>query len=316
MFLRRSTSECFNKEHCSSLDSVATLIQNVCNCETKPTWYDWEPYRETRACVGPQYYTSIIKKSYICRNNIFLYVSKKFKHISTTSDRFSCHSRVIHPVNMAIGIAMSTVLFAIFWYVTNESISAGNFKRKHPIISIGLIITGIYLVMSALDSMLVFFLGILLPLAGTRLRQWTADVVDSRSCYFSCQLSRRSLHTHFVCSSFRTFIPEAEESEEQTHQPGRDAQPQANTDGDVPQGIRNATGYILIACVMETGAYVFVRLHMHLKQSSVSCFTIENCIGKADHELVLLCVCGERMLFCCLLTRDIYFVTGATAIFG
>lgn len=67
---------------------------------------------------------------------------------------------------MIYGICVSSVLILIFWYITNESVTASQFKRKHPIVSIILVFAGIYLVMNMLDSMLVFFLGILLPFSG------------------------------------------------------------------------------------------------------------------------------------------------------
>ncbi|GJQ65799.1 hypothetical protein Trydic_g11962 [Trypoxylus dichotomus] len=74
---------------------------------------------------------------------------------------------VIHPVKMIYGICVSSVLLLMFWYVTNESLTASQFKRKHPIISLILIFAGIYLVMNMLDSLLVFFLGILLPFSAS-----------------------------------------------------------------------------------------------------------------------------------------------------
>ncbi|KAK9758583.1 PRA1 family protein [Popillia japonica] len=74
---------------------------------------------------------------------------------------------VIHPIKMIYGICVSSVLILIFWYITNESVTASQFKRKHPIVSIILVFAGIYLVMNMLDSMLVFFLGILLPFSAS-----------------------------------------------------------------------------------------------------------------------------------------------------
>jgi len=72
---------------------------------------------------------------------------------------------VIHPTKMACGFLVTGIIFLVFCYVTNERASASQFKRKHPIISVLLILTGGYFVTYMLGSLLVFFLGILLPIS-------------------------------------------------------------------------------------------------------------------------------------------------------
>lgn len=67
---------------------------------------------------------------------------------------------------MACGFLTTAVLFMIFVYVTNEKAAAAHFKRKHPIVSLLLIIMGAYFVAYMLKSLVVFVLGILLPIAG------------------------------------------------------------------------------------------------------------------------------------------------------
>ncbi|CAG9831458.1 unnamed protein product [Diabrotica balteata] len=72
---------------------------------------------------------------------------------------------VIHPIKMACGLLATAVLFMIFLYVTNEKVTAAQFKRKHPIISIIIVFAGAYFIAYMLQSLLVFLLGVLLPVA-------------------------------------------------------------------------------------------------------------------------------------------------------
>ncbi|KAF2883895.1 hypothetical protein ILUMI_22280 [Ignelater luminosus] len=74
---------------------------------------------------------------------------------------------VIHPTKMACGFLVTGIIFLVFCYITNERATASQFKRKHPIISVLLILTGGYFVTYMLGSLLVFFLGILLPISVT-----------------------------------------------------------------------------------------------------------------------------------------------------
>ncbi|CAH1111824.1 unnamed protein product [Psylliodes chrysocephalus] len=72
---------------------------------------------------------------------------------------------VIHPIKMACGFVATAVIFMIFIYVTNEQASAARFKRKHPIVSLFIIFAGCYFIAYMLQSLMVFLLGILLPVA-------------------------------------------------------------------------------------------------------------------------------------------------------
>lgn len=71
--------------------------------------------------------------------------------------------RVMHPVKMACGFLATSVMFMIFIYITNEKETAAQFKRSHPIVSIVIIFSAVYLLAYMLQSLLVFFLGILMP---------------------------------------------------------------------------------------------------------------------------------------------------------
>lgn len=67
---------------------------------------------------------------------------------------------------MAYGVLVTGVMFGLFCYITNERVAASQFKRKHPIISIFLIVLGAYLVTYMFGSLLIFSLGVLLPISG------------------------------------------------------------------------------------------------------------------------------------------------------
>ena len=62
---------------------------------------------------------------------------------------------------LAVGVAL--LLFAI---ASNAGPQVSRFKQDHPIASLAITSVGIYFVIYLLDGMLVFLLGILLPLSG------------------------------------------------------------------------------------------------------------------------------------------------------
>ncbi|XP_056637283.1 PRA1 family protein 3 isoform X2 [Diorhabda sublineata] len=72
---------------------------------------------------------------------------------------------IIHPIKMACGILATAVLFMIFVYITNEKASAARFKKRHPIVSIFVIFACAYFLAYMLQSLMVFLLGVLLPVA-------------------------------------------------------------------------------------------------------------------------------------------------------
>jgi hypothetical protein len=63
---------------------------------------------------------------------------------------------------LAIGVA-----FGLFYYSTNAMRSAIRFKKDHPVISVLTVLGGEYFTLYMLDSVIVFLLGILLPIMGT-----------------------------------------------------------------------------------------------------------------------------------------------------
>ncbi|XP_050313822.1 PRA1 family protein 3 [Anthonomus grandis grandis] len=91
---------------------------------------------------------------------------------------------VIHPIKMIVGCLTTFLIFAIFIYLTNEKVAAAHFKQKHPIISLAIIFGSLYLIAHMLQSVLVFFLGILLPFsvifvhASLRLRNFRNKIVN------------------------------------------------------------------------------------------------------------------------------------------
>lgn len=59
------------------------------------------------------------------------------------------------------------ILFGLFIYITSERFAAVQFKKKHPIITIVLVLTGGYFVAYMLKYLIVFLLGIVLPITVT-----------------------------------------------------------------------------------------------------------------------------------------------------
>ncbi|XP_019865504.1 PRA1 family protein 3 [Aethina tumida] len=74
---------------------------------------------------------------------------------------------VIHPVKMTCGFLAMAIILMMFIYVTNEKRAALEFKQKHPIVSLILVLAGGYFVSYMLKSLLVFLLGIFLPFTVT-----------------------------------------------------------------------------------------------------------------------------------------------------
>lgn len=75
---------------------------------------------------------------------------------------------------MACGFLVMAIMFGLFCYVTNERQAASQFKRKYPVISVIFIILGAYLVIYMFGSLLIFSLGIFLPISGTKIRLLSA----------------------------------------------------------------------------------------------------------------------------------------------
>lgn len=75
--------------------------------------------------------------------------------------------RVIHPTKMLCGMLAIGVAFGLFYYLTNAKRSATKFKKEHPVISVLIVLGGGYFIVYMLGSVIVFLLGILLPIMGT-----------------------------------------------------------------------------------------------------------------------------------------------------
>lgn len=71
---------------------------------------------------------------------------------------------VIHPTKMASGFLVTAAILLII-YLTRDRAAVNQFKRKHPLVSVGLILTVGYCITYMLGSLLIFFMGILLPIS-------------------------------------------------------------------------------------------------------------------------------------------------------
>lgn len=68
---------------------------------------------------------------------------------------------------MAYGMIVTVILFGLLIYITNERFVAVQFKKNHPIITVVFVLTGGYFVAYMLKYLIVFLLGIILPVSVT-----------------------------------------------------------------------------------------------------------------------------------------------------
>ncbi|XP_011307157.1 PRA1 family protein 3 [Fopius arisanus] len=91
---------------------------------------------------------------------------------------------LIHPGKMLLGMIAMAVVLAIFAYMSTEGRAIHNFKKKNPLAGLIVIVFGTTFVAYTLGSLLVFFIGILLPFcvtfihASLRLRSIKNKVVN------------------------------------------------------------------------------------------------------------------------------------------
>ncbi|KDR23648.1 PRA1 family protein 3 [Zootermopsis nevadensis] len=74
---------------------------------------------------------------------------------------------IIHPMKMLCGMLAIGVAFGLFYYLTNARRSATRFKKDHPVISVLIVLGGGYFIVYMLGSVIIFLLGILLPVVVT-----------------------------------------------------------------------------------------------------------------------------------------------------
>ena len=67
---------------------------------------------------------------------------------------------------MLIGLAITTIAFIAFVYITNNTSDWRRLKAKHPIVSVLTIIFVIFVLSRAIGAMFVFFFGLLTPVVG------------------------------------------------------------------------------------------------------------------------------------------------------
>ena len=71
---------------------------------------------------------------------------------------------ILNPMEMLLGLLALLTAIAIFIYANNNSPQFMDFKRSHPIISLLLIFGGGSLIVYLFSAVLVFLIGILLPI--------------------------------------------------------------------------------------------------------------------------------------------------------
>ncbi|KAI0233746.1 PRA1 family protein 3 [Lamellibrachia satsuma] len=71
---------------------------------------------------------------------------------------------VVHPVQMIFGCVAVAAVFAAFVYASNNQSEIRRLKRKHPSLSIVIVMLGGYVLIYLFGSVLVFLFGIALPM--------------------------------------------------------------------------------------------------------------------------------------------------------
>ncbi|KAG7171625.1 PRA1 family protein 3-like [Homarus americanus] len=71
---------------------------------------------------------------------------------------------IIHPTKMFCGMTAVGIAFGLFYYLTNNKQPAVDFKKSHPILSLIILVLGVYFIVYLLGSVVVFLMGILLPI--------------------------------------------------------------------------------------------------------------------------------------------------------
>ncbi|XP_018313272.1 PRA1 family protein 3 [Mycetomoellerius zeteki] len=74
---------------------------------------------------------------------------------------------LIHPVKMLVGMLAMMAILGTFAYVSMEGSTIHHFKRQYPVVGVFFIIFAGCFITYTLGSLLVFFLGILLPVCVT-----------------------------------------------------------------------------------------------------------------------------------------------------
>ena len=84
---------------------------------------------------------------------------------------------ILHPSKMLSGTLAMSAAGGIFYYLTSSQQSATDFKKNHPLVFMGIMLTLAYFIVYLLGSVAVFLLGILLPLLGEFLFILLASIV-------------------------------------------------------------------------------------------------------------------------------------------
>ena len=104
-----------------------------------------------------------------------------------------------HPQDMAIGIATIGVLFGLSLYLQNLKQELKEFKQRYPKLVIGIIVIFSYSIFYKLGSIMVVFLGMLLPIgftlahASLRLRNMKNKLVNASEALGIAKVTPMSL---------------------------------------------------------------------------------------------------------------------------
>lgn len=74
----------------------------------------------------------------------------------------------MHPAQMLVGMISMVLCSFIFTYVSSEGKLIHDLKRQYPAVGVFLVISSVCCLTYTLGSLLIFLLGILLPLSGKK----------------------------------------------------------------------------------------------------------------------------------------------------
>jgi hypothetical protein len=88
----------------------------------------------------------------------------------------------IHPQEVITGVLVIASVVGVVAYACSANPDALQFKREHPIVSVGAVAVVCYLLITAIASIVVFLYGLLLPILGKQ--SFMIDFAHARTCSY------------------------------------------------------------------------------------------------------------------------------------
>lgn len=92
---------------------------------------------------------------------------------------------------MLLGMICVGAMFGGYEYLSKNQRFIADFKRDHPMVCLGVVFVGGYLLISMLGSVMVFMFGVLLPISGK---------VNPNYSVLLCLKTKRGVISYFIVS--------------------------------------------------------------------------------------------------------------------